>query len=153
MLCGGLGEADIRELSGQSALIDMSLIWRLVSKLFSPKSLFSRYCYQVNREKLPPHLVAVVQSELLYLRRPLASTNPRRTLDGGGVDAVMITENGNSGVSIMCVCARAHAAHSQSGYFLCSRELCIRPTNGGGVDSLSLWETWIIAAPTVSSPF
>ena len=75
-------------------------------------------------------------------------------MDGGGVDAaVMITENGNSGVSIMCVCARAHAAHSQSGYFLCSRELCIQPTNGGGVDSLSLWETWIITVSIATSLF
>ena len=41
----------------------------------------------------------------------------------------------------------------QSGYFLCSRELCIQPTNGGGVDSLSLWETWIITVSIATSLF
>ena len=84
MLCGGLGEAEIRELSGQSTLIDLSLIRRLINKLLSLKSIFPCYCYQVNREKLPLHLVAVVQSEHLYLRRQLASTNPRPLDNGRG---------------------------------------------------------------------
>ena len=55
----------------------------------------------------------------------------------------MITESGNSGVSIM-----------RSRQWDISFVLLVNYVFNGGVgDSLSLWETWIIASPTVSSLF